>query len=152
MKSQFIPFFNAADQAITSLDCRGRIIGTAVALAAARLASLPSAPVEAPSTHYNFTVLPQVQNLLAQFNEQVVFDVRHALSQAREFWFLRYHAAHPCERSIVDLAIGFYDNVMGAAKWVSDEGRVFNNEHKAEILGLADLAYALMGGWEAAHV
>jgi hypothetical protein len=146
MKPQFIPFFNRADTVISSFDDRSRIIGTAVALAASRLVSVPSAPVDVPSTHYNFTVLPQVMELIAGFNEQVVFDVKHALAQAREFWFLRYHAVHPCGQVVIDLDIGFYDNVLGVAEWVDDDSHKFNNEHKIEIFALAQLAFDLMNG------
>ncbi|SAK83869.1 hypothetical protein AWB81_04246 [Caballeronia arationis] len=146
MKPQFISFYNRADTAISSLGDRGRIIGTAVALAASRLVSIPSAPVDAPSTHYNFTVLPQVMELIAGFNEQVVFDVKHALAQVREFWFLRYHAVHPCGQVIIDLDLGFYDNLLGVAEWVDGDSHQFNNEHKVEILALAQLAFDLMNG------
>ncbi|WP_144106609.1 hypothetical protein [Paraburkholderia sp. BCC1886] len=151
MRTQFLGFYSACDRAIQALDCRGRIIGTAVALAAARLASLPSSEVDAPGNHYNLTVLSQVNELLGQFNEQVVFDVRCALTAAREFWMLRYEAAHPCRRPLTDLDKGFYDNIAGVPKWVSEDNHCFNNEHKLEILPLAQLAYDLLL-MESAHV
>jgi hypothetical protein len=106
-----------------------------------------------PGTHYNFTVLPEVQRYIGEFNEEVVFDVRLALGCAREFWMLRYHAAHVEAFTLVDPAAGFYDNLIGVATYVDKDSCCFNNQHLVAIYALAGQALALIRLMqEGAHV
>jgi hypothetical protein len=70
------------------------------------------------------------------FNEQIVFDVREALDETREFWMLRYNAAHLSQAPVFDMGIGFYDNLLGVAKFVDPESHIFNNQYKYEIFAL----------------
>ncbi|WP_233874743.1 hypothetical protein [Paraburkholderia adhaesiva] len=144
MKAQFVPFLTATNVQIRELENRSRIIATAVALAVSRVVSLPSAAVEAPGTHYNFTVLPEVQHHIGEFNEEVVFDVRLALAAAREFWMLRYHAAHAETFALVDPGAGFYDNLIGVAMYVDRDSCCFNNAHLVAIYALASEALGLI--------
>jgi hypothetical protein len=144
MKAQFVPFLAATNSQISELENRSRIIATAVALAISRVVSLPSTAVDAPGTHYNFTVLPEVHHLVGEFNEEVVFDVRLALAATREFWMLRYHAAHVEVFVQVDPAAGFYDNLIGVATYVDKDTCCFNNQHLVAIYTLAGQALGLI--------
>lgn len=144
MKAEFVPFLAATNTQIRELENRSRVIATAVALAVSRIVSLPSTAVEAPGTHYNFTVLSEVQRYIGTFNEEVVFDVRQALASAREFWMLRYHAAHAEAFALVDPGAGFYDNLIGVATYVDRDSCCFNKQHLVAIYALAGQALALI--------
>jgi hypothetical protein len=144
MKAEFVPFLSATNTQIRELEVRSRIIATAVALAVSRVVSLPSAAVEAPGTHYNFTVLSEVQRYIGEFNEEVVFDVRLALAAAREFWMLRYQAAHVETFAMIVPAAGFYDNLIGVPTYVDKDSCCFNNQHLVAIFALAGQALALI--------
>jgi hypothetical protein len=144
MKSQFVSFLAATNAQINEIESRSRIVATAVALAVSRVVSLPSTAVEAPGTHYNFTVLPEVQRHIGEFNEEVVFDVRLALAAAREFWMLRYHAAHVEAFVQIDPGAGFYDNLIGVATYVDKDSCCFNNRNLIAIYTLAGQALGLI--------
>ncbi|MBB5409396.1 hypothetical protein HDG34_003337 [Paraburkholderia sp. HC6.4b] len=144
MKAEFVPFLAATNTQIRELEHRSRVIATAVALAVSRVVSLPSTAVEAPGTHYNFTVLSEVQRYIAVFNEEVAFDVRQALASAREFWMMRYRAAHAEAFALVDPGAGFYDNLIGVATYVDKDSCCFNNQHLVAIYTLAGQALALI--------
>jgi hypothetical protein len=152
MNVRFLEFIRAVGQLQAAPGESGCVISTAVAYAISKHLPLPSAPESAPGTYYNFTNLQSAKDLIAVFNEQVVFDVQEAVAATREFWMLRYNAAHPPAFPVIDLSIGFYDNVLGVAKWVDKDSHAFNNANKTAIFTLAAFAAQLLCAFEEASV
>jgi hypothetical protein len=144
MKVRFLGFTRLVSELQTAPSDRSCVLSSAVALAVASHLPLPSAAVDAPASYYNFTNLQSAKDLVGMFNEEVVFDVKEALESTREFWMLRYNAAHAPTYPVINPSIGFYDNLLGVAKWVDQESHAFNNQYKMEIFALAQAARAVI--------
>jgi hypothetical protein len=140
MNVRFLDFVRACAEFEAAPGDRSCVIAAGVALAIARHLPLPSAPVDAPSNFYNFTNLQAAKDLVAQFNEQIVFNVKEALEETRNNWMLRYNAAHPPRFPVINPEIGYYDNLLGVAKYVDKETHCFNNQYKLPIFLLAQIA------------
>jgi len=136
MKVSFLSFVQTVNNLQGMDSDRGCVIAAGVALAVARALSLPTACTDTPGQYYTFNNLQIAKEFIGEFNEQVVFDTKEALEEVREFWMLRYTAAHPASLPVYDLAIGFYDNLLGVPKFVDKESRAFNNKYKAQIFAV----------------
>jgi hypothetical protein len=150
MNVRFLDFIRAVGDVQASPGDKGCVVAAGVALGISKHLPLSSAPDTSPINYYNFTNLQAAKDFVALFNEQVVFDVKEALEETREFWMLRYNAAHPAEYPVYDMAIGFYDNLLGVAKWVDQESHSFNNLYKGEILALSQIVSQTIGALQAA--
>lgn len=111
------------------------VLTTAMALAFSRTASLPSAPVPSPAAYYNTQVLSGMDEAMSKMNEQIIFDLKCARNEARQFWLLRYASAHPSKLFPVS-AIGFIDTICGAGQYMDQDLICYANEHKDAILQL----------------
>jgi hypothetical protein len=129
---RFIQTVNAQDMGAD----RRCVIAAGVAMAVARALALPTACTDAPGQYYNYNNLQIAKELIGAFNEECVFDVKECLDEVREFWMLRYTAAHPADVPVYDASIGFYDNVLGCARFVDQESRCFNNQYKTQIFAI----------------
>ncbi len=114
---------------------RGDVLTTAVALAQSRTLSIPSTAVIQPAEYYNTQVLSSVSQELGALNEEIVFDLRCAMNECRQFWMIRYVAAHPCGLPFVS-DVGFIDTLVGAGIYLDKDLHAFLNEHKEAILRL----------------
>jgi hypothetical protein len=112
------------------------VLTTSMALAHSRTTSIPSGPVPSPAAYYNTQVMPGVDEALAKMNEHMVFDMKCARNETRQFWLLRYAAAHPVVLPVVS-AIGFIDTICGAGVYMDQDLICFCNEHKEPILRLS---------------
>lgn len=119
------------------------VLTSAMALAHSRVTSIPSGPVPSPAAYYNTQVMSGLDEALAKMNEHAVFDMKCARNEARQFWLLRYAAAHPVVLPVVS-AIGFIDTICGAGVYMDQDLICFCNEHKEPILRLASEIIALI--------
>lgn len=119
------------------------VLTTSMALAHSRVVAIPSSAVDSPAAYYNTQVLPGVEEALACMNERLVFDLKCARNETRQFWLLRYAAAHPAVLPCVS-AIGFIDTIMGAGLYMDQDLICFCNEHKEPVLRLANEIMALL--------
>jgi hypothetical protein len=119
------------------------VLTTAMALAHSRVTSIPSGPVPSPAAYYNTQVMSGVDEAMAKMNEHMVFDLKCARNEARQFWLLRYAAAHPSVLPVVS-AIGFIDTICGAGTYMDQDLICFCNEHKEAILRLSSEIIALI--------
>jgi hypothetical protein len=119
------------------------VLTTAIALAQSRLVPLPTAPVASPANYYNLQVLNTVMNSLGELNEQIVFDLKCAINETRQFWLLRYNAAHPGILPIVS-DVGFVDTIVGAGIVLDKDLHCFANKYKDQILRIATDVTALL--------
>jgi hypothetical protein len=137
MNVRFLEFVRCVGALETAPGDRGCVIAGAVAYAVAKHLPLPSAPDASPTNYYTFNNSQAAKDFISLFNEQAVFDVKEALDEVREFWMLRYNAAHPPRFPVYDMSVGFYDNMLGTPKWVDQESHCFNNLYKGQIFTLA---------------
>lgn len=144
MKISFLRFIQACNSLNVMADVKGCVIAGGIAMAVARALPLPSAAAETPGQYYNFNNLQLAKELICQFNEQVVFNTAEALEETREFWMLRYSAAHPSDLPVYDLGVGFYDNLAGVPRWVDRESHQFNNTYKAELFAIQMIASSVI--------
>lgn len=151
MKPSFIRFVQAVNAQDMGSD-RRCVIAAGVALAVARALPLPTAEADAPGQYYNYNNLQTAKDLIAAFNEEVVFDVKEALDETREFWMLRYTAAHPADVPVYDPCIGFYDNLLGVPKFVDKESHCFNNQYKTQIFAVQLAASSVIKFLQASNV
>lgn len=145
MKTIFLGFQSAADAHIKEPGARSRIVTTAVAIALAASAPLPTSPVDDAAGYFAQNAEEAVRCLGDCFNESVVFDLRACLEQARSFWLMRYSAAHPNQANFFAGNYCFYTALVGGGLLISPEQYEFNNKHKLPILHLASMAGALVG-------
>lgn len=143
MKIAFSRLQDLVQRVVPDPLCRLDVLTTAMALAMSRTASLPSAPVPSPAAYYNTQVMSGMDEAMAKMNEQIIFDLKCARNEARQFWLLRYASAHP-SRLPPTSAIGFIDTICGAGMYMDQDLICFANEHKDAVLQLAIAIEALI--------
>lgn len=136
MKVAYTRLQDLLNRLVTVPQDRVDVLTTAIALAQSRVVPLPSAPVASPANYYNLQVLNTVMNTLGEINEHAVFDLKCAINETRQFWLIRYHAAHPGILPIVS-DVGFVDTIVGAGIVLDKELHCFANQYKDQILRLA---------------
>jgi hypothetical protein len=129
---------------------RADVLSTAVAMAASRLGGLPSEAVANPGSHYNMYVSTPIRNRAGAINEEIVFSLKDALNQARQFWMLRYYSAHPAQYQPEGTDYGFFDTLMGVPQFVDPKLHSFANEHKRALFRLANQIVSIVQSNEAA--
>ena len=92
--------------------------------------------VENPASHFTTAVLPGLQNTLSCLNEELVFDCKAAIDHVRNFWLVRYSAAHPITRPVFTIWSTFFESVLGVGAFVSQETMEYCNEHKQELFSV----------------
>jgi hypothetical protein len=125
------------NKCVDDASCRASVLSVAVGLAFSRYVPVPSAPVNSPAGYYNTQVLETVTHGVGEINEHLVFDLREALNRARQFWMLRYGAAHTAPLPIIS-TIGFVDTIVNRGIYLDDDLVCFANDHKEAILRLTN--------------
>lgn len=125
------------NRSVDDASARCDVLSIAAGLAYSRFAALPTAPVTEPSGYYNRNVLESVTHGLGELNEHLVFDLRDALNRCRQFWMLRYGAAHPAPLPIIS-TIGFVDTIVNRGIYLDDDMVCFANDHKEAILRITN--------------
>ena len=152
MNAIYIDFNTRADVLIKDNMARSKIIATAIALALSNLAAIPTSQVDSPAGHFLLQVSPQVRQIASAFGENMVIDARAVVEQTRQFWMLRYTAAHPISRPMYSLEYGFFDCVSGVGTHISPELHSFVNQFKIEILFLSTAAAEIAATLGSNHV
>jgi hypothetical protein len=148
MKATYIPFNDQAGRQITDGTKRSEILAAAIGRAVANVMPLPTSQVDSPAGFFNVTCLPQVRELVSEWNENVVFNAKCATDYARAFWMLRYVAAHPNARPLYNGAYGFFDTIGCVSTYFSEDQHAFLNENKETILALSTSASFLISAME----
>lgn len=144
MKVCFLNLIQTANSLKIDASDRGCVIAAGIALAVSKALPLPSAQAEAPGRYYTFNNSQLAKNFIAAINEALVFDTEEAVTECREFWMLRYNAAHPDAIPVYNPEIGFYDNLLGVAKFVDQESHKYNNQFKLEIFAIERAAQSVI--------
>lgn len=140
MNPKFLPFSMDADRLISDGSVRLCILAAAIGRAIANAQPLPSSQVENPTNFYLNQVAPQARDLVSVWNENLILNTKETLEYVREFWNLRYHAAHPNSRPTYVGQYGFFDTISGMPMYFSDDDHKFLNQYKDVILTLSSLA------------
>jgi hypothetical protein len=153
MDIKYLEFSRVADRVVTDPSLRGRILATGIGIALASKLSLPSLQLEvSPENYFTAQVGLSLTDLIARFNEEVVFDTRYCREVVRTFWLLRYSAAYPGAQFFAPPTLGFVDSVVGATLYLAEEMHCFCNEHKDAIFALVREALCVVKTTEAADV
>lgn len=116
---------------------RAKVIALALALALSQIAIVPSSEVDNPSAHFNMQVMPAANDVMSNFNENMVFDCRAAIDYFRMFWLIRYTAAHPFASPDYSAMSGFFECLFGVERFVPQELHDFMHKYKDKIFMLA---------------
>lgn len=146
MKAQYLPFIQAADLHIKDAGSRSRILAAAVATAVANGLALPTTEVENVSSHFAQTLQMAVSRQIAEFNENVVFDLPYAVNLVRALWLIRYTAAHPSSKPVFGGDCSFFETFVGVHLYIDDETCCFLSENKAAIYIVAMAACDILCG------
>lgn len=138
-----------ADVMISDSTQRAGTIVAALALAISNLAQLPSSEVDNPASYFNLQLLPNINKIISEWNENMVIDAKACVEQTRIFWQLRYTAAYPMSRPIYSFDYGFFDTVFGVNTLVSSELKDFLNDNKNQVLALSIVAAEIIVATEA---
>lgn len=153
MNTIFMPLQTAVSEAgVLPTGGKVCVLAASIALAVSSSMSLPTTEVENPSEHYLTQVQEGARGLICQFNENLVFDLQAALTYARQFWLLRYTAAHPLQQPVYALQYGFFDTLCGVGLHVPAELHDGLNEHKAKVFTLASAARAVVAGLQTSEI
>jgi hypothetical protein len=116
---------------------RSKIVATALGLAVSALSTLPVTEVDSPAGHFTLQVLPEINNIVSEFNENTVIDCKLVVESARAFWMMRYTAAHPVSRPVYSINCTFFESLGGVGLYFSPEQVALYNLYKEQILTLA---------------
>jgi hypothetical protein len=137
MKPIYTDFVSQADVQILDATKRAAIIGAAVATAVANSLPLPTTEVDNVASFYAMNEQASVARQVAEFNENLVFDMPACLQLVRSLWCVRYTAAHPSKKPVFTGACGFFESLFGVGLHVDEATTCFLNEHKSQILILS---------------
>lgn len=135
MKPVYIRLQDLLSELVPSAADRCDVLTTAMALAHSRVVSIPSGPVPSPAAYYNQQVVSSVDECLTKLNEYLPFDLKCARNETRQFWMLRYGAAHPQMLPLIS-DVGFVDTICSAPLYLDKDLICFANEFKMPILQL----------------
>ncbi|EKD22682.1 MAG: hypothetical protein ACD_84C00012G0003 [uncultured bacterium] len=145
MKLKFLPFYEESGRQNTDPTQTAKIHAAALAFAIANMVHIPTSMVENPASHFNLQLLPGINQTVSEWNEEIVFDARECIEQARAFWLIRYTAAHPNSRVIYSFDHSFFETMIGVNMFVSSDFAKFLDTYKAPVLSLAVLATTIIG-------
>ena len=144
MRVLFNDFERSIETYVPDSSLRSRIVAAAIARAAVDLANVPSSALESPSNHFNMQELPGIRDVVAQFNESIVFDCKLALEFAHSFWMIRYSAAYPGAKPCYAPSANFFDAVSSVGTYIAADHLTFLNDNSGPILSLACSAMVLI--------
>lgn len=139
MKASYLNFNACAEAVVASIPDRSRIVSAALAIAVAYspAAAIPSAPVTDPANYYQMSVQMAVERLVYAMNEGCIFDPKATMDLVRALWLVRYSTVHPhLMAGLYAQQHGFFDSLICASLFVSEETHCFLNEFKQQIFGL----------------
>jgi hypothetical protein len=134
----------AADKHAVDGCHRVRILAAAIAVALATSACIPSTEVDSPEAHYTAQIEPALKDAMCYFNEGLVFDYAACQAYTRQFWSVRYKAAHPMSRPLFAVQLGFFETLLGVDTFIEAELLTFLNTNAACIFRLATEASAAL--------
>jgi len=149
MKPVYTDFVMQADVQALDASKRACIIAAAIAVAVANTLPLPTGEVDNPASQYALVEQANAARLVAEFNENLVFDMPYAIPLVRSLWLVRYTAAHPAKKPMFHGECGFFDSLLGVSHHVDSETCTFLNENKAQILVLASAASDILAAMAA---
>lgn len=136
---------NIIDRRLPDVTSRSPVLSAAVGFALARLAPLPSSAVEDELNYYNLSVASTMCDLLNGLNEAVIVNCNDAKQWVRNFWQMRYWAAHlSMVWSPVLAGASFFDSFNRADALLSVDQFDLLNKNRDVVFELAnELVWAL---------
>jgi len=145
MNPKFNEFNNVSNLVIRDASERVAITVAAVALAIAMKAHLPTSLVDNPTAYFNMQIMPSVNSIISEWNEEMILDTNNTIEQCKMFWLVRYTAAYPMSRPMYSANFDFFDTVFGVSALITPEFHAFlDGTAKPAILALAPVAMNLI--------
>ena len=145
MNPKFNEFNNLSNLVITDASQRVVITVAAVAMAIAMKAHLPTSLVDNPTAYFNMQIMPSVNSIVSEWNEEMILDTNVCVEQAKMFWLVRYTAAYPMSRPMYSANYDFFDTIFGINRFVTPNLHSFlDGAAKSAILSLAGAAAELI--------
>lgn len=145
MDLKFSNLKNIVDRRLPDVTSRSPVLAAAVGFALARLAPLPSSAVEDELNYYNLSVSSAMCDLLNGLNESVIVNCNDAKQWSRNFWQMRYWAAHLSMNWVpVGPGVGFFDSYNRADALLSADQFELLNKNRDVVFELAnELVWAM---------
>lgn len=144
MDSRFLSLQASLDQLVTNAVDRNKTLTIAIADAVSDHLSLPSAPVENALSYFTLQTQLQVNSIVGQFNENIIFNSSHCVEFIKAFWMIRYCAAYPCVRPAWANECSYFDNKFGVNSHLSSDDLAFMNVNKQILVQLSNQVCSLL--------
>ena len=151
MKKPFLNYIQvASDIRNAPIAVRGRILAVAVGMSLGCRLPLPASVVADPHEYYTSHVERPVSRIVSDFNEQTILDVKYAAAMARNFWMMRYDAAHGCPRLGISeglcssISEGFFMSMFSVNSYFSVNEVEFLNEQHVNIANVYNVCCQLV--------
>lgn len=109
---------------------RNEYVAVAVGAIAASLAALPTSEVMNPTNHWLLQHEGNLKRVLSEVNELYIFDIKLALSIARQVYLARYRRVYDVSLIISELTILLPDHVSKLPPIVGEVFGVMSEEQK----------------------
>lgn len=112
---------------IKDINLHKKATSVGLGIAVSRMLPIPSSAVDAPETHYLFSVKATASELVSTFNESIVVDIELVSETARTHWLIRYANAYP-DISLPMIScgeFGFLTKLAGAGRYVNADTFAF---------------------------
>ena len=144
MLLKYTPFQEYLNRNVAGSFDQSKVVTAAIALAVSRAAALPSGDLEDPDAYFAMQCLPAFNQQISEFNENIIFDLRACLEQARTFWNLRFYAAYPVNKTLYANGESFFDCLSGVNLLVPKETQTFLDTYKAWVFPLSIIAFDII--------
>lgn len=90
---------------------RADYIGSMLGSLLAKMAQLPTSPVDHLINHYFMNLEPEIKRTLSEINEQHIFNVKLAIQTARAVYLARYRMVYDTTLILSELPLIYPDHV-----------------------------------------
>lgn len=95
IKTEYLELQSFLREKIKTSEDYKKATSIAVGVSVSKLLPLPTATMEDIALHFDTVVRYLANELIIEFNENIIIDIDLALETARSFWLIRYSAAYP---------------------------------------------------------
>lgn len=145
MNADYVQLKQRIDHELPDVTSRSPVLAAAVGFAMARVATIPSSPVDDCTNYYNLSVASGLLAQLNALNEAVIVNCNDAAQWSRAFWQIRYQTAHlSIYWEPIPQCGGFFNSFTQADALLSVQQMELLNNNREKIFKLAnDIVWTL---------
>ena len=130
---------------VTSSEAQRRALALALGVAISRMLPLPSSMVQDDLSLFDTELIHTADQLISEFNENIVVDIDEVRNTARSFWLARYQAAHGNDALVIPRGVGnFADRLFGLSVHVAPETITYLDDNAEVVLVLVNRIQGLL--------